>query len=236
MKLLSDEKQHTRIGAIYSLEGLARLDSSRRGSDGVLTRQIAETLASFIRNSRPKDYPGALPDGATWENDRRPQSKAEADVEAAVLVLVRVFPFERRCDVVDGRMLNLRGAVLNGIEFPESADLRRINFMSGSLRDCHLGTCDFSEAWLVRVDLTNAQMWGANLTRTLLNFADLTNAEVSEATFNETILTGTRMEDLYEEDSLIQEQLSHIRWNRQHPPKLPTHLKAPTDSHNLMPE
>lgn len=96
IQLLSDNRQQTRMGAIFILEGLLKLDQARLQKDRMLTRQVAETLAAFIRNAKPRGYPDDPPEGAEWETGKRPRNPAEPDVEAAFMVLARSYHASNR--------------------------------------------------------------------------------------------------------------------------------------------
>jgi uncharacterized protein YjbI with pentapeptide repeats len=161
----------SRLGAIYALERLAR-DSSRDQPT------IIETLAAFIRTSRPTSTPSELllicP----------PPQPLASDTQAAFAVLAR-----RDHTYDNNTRIDLTNTCLNGISL-DGADLSSANLIGANLigtgmfganlRDADLSMADLSNANLSYINLQRADLSGANLSSANLQYADLSNANLSD--------------------------------------------------------
>ncbi|MEM6537500.1 MAG: pentapeptide repeat-containing protein [Pseudomonadota bacterium] len=91
---------------------------------------------------------------------------------AAILVIVRSFPVQRRPAITISGGVNLRGAFLRGLRLPLGSDLSSFDLTGSNLREAKLRECtfsnsildgvDFSDAELVRSDFSNASAVNAN--------------------------------------------------------------------------
>ena len=173
-----------RIGAIYSLERLAK-DSERDYGP------IIETLAAYIREHcrDPKSF-----DEEDWSGDELKQERQEwieslrenppagrSDVAAALTVLSRrdknrnwtsTSEDETQPDFTGA---NFQGVTLSGANL-SSAVLRGVDLSGADLEEA-----DLSGASLWEANLSGASLWEANLSGANLLIADLSDARLSGA-------------------------------------------------------
>ncbi|HYX13922.1 MAG TPA: pentapeptide repeat-containing protein [Nostoc sp.] len=185
---LGNEKIETRLGAIYTLERIAK-DSK----DDHWT--IMEVLTAFVRENAPlndffeknTENTDSLIIVNTW-NYQKPKEIEEklnlqTDIQAALTVIGRRKsendPENQRLDL---RNINIRGAVLF------KANLQNANLMRANLQGAIL-----SEAKLQGVILTLANLQGAKLPKANLEDADLSEANLQEAILSEANLQGAKL-------------------------------------------
>jgi hypothetical protein len=157
-----DDKIDVRIGAIYSLEQIAR-DSPEE-----LHGPVMETLTAFLRGysntQEQKPLPGdeeAAPPAGTAAPDRTVQLRA--DFQAIVTVLRRR-DSRRDTQPLDLTGADLRGAILRGAHL-EEADLSEAHLEGADLRGAHLEGAGLREAHLEEADLTEAHLGGLSSSR-----------------------------------------------------------------------
>jgi hypothetical protein len=167
---LGSNNIHIRLGAIYSLERIAK-DSPRDHWT------VMEVLTAYVRNKSP------LPKGwlDTSVEKRKPLPEVETDVQSALTVIGRR---ERKNDPEDKRLdltnSNLRNANLYGA-WLERANLERANLDGAWLKGANL-----DDAWLDGANLDGAWLDGANLERanlddTWLKGAKITSDQIKQA-------------------------------------------------------
>ena len=199
-----------RIGAIYSLERLAK-DSERDYGP------IIETLAAYIREHCPFNDDG-LSGNQTWqewiESLRENSPANRSDIAAALTVLSRREKNRNWTSTSEGETqpdftgANFRGATLwnksEGLA-REGTNLRLAllegaNLMEANLSGANLDSANLSGANLRGANLSGACLWGAklegvnlrgaNLSQADLRAAKLENADLGAKNLTGVILTG----------------------------------------------
>lgn len=162
-----------RVGGIFALERIA-LDSPRD------QRSIVEVLSAFMHTTSPRLDPGT------------PCPKAPADVEAAFVVVTR----REIRDSADRVVIDLRDTCLSGIR-AAGADLSGISFLGSDMHDADLPKAHGNLIGLSKVVLTNANLYGADLSGYLAGFvdADLTGARLADAKISPNELTRVKLVD-----------------------------------------
>ena len=227
---LGSEKIATRLGAIYSLESLAREELSRK-ADGYLVEQTLETLASFIREQSKTEIQSYDPDN----EEQLVGARVREDVEAAVSVLSRSYPNNRRPEILNSEGVNLEGAFLPNISLPEGADLRNFNMRNAVLVNAKLRQANLSSSILDSADLRYARLEFADMSDSFfrraqlqsskLALANLSNSEFFQANFDGSDLSqadvsSAIMSDVY---GLTEEKIENLQWREGQRPIL-THL------------
>ena len=188
---LGSDKIFVRIGAIYSLEAIARQSEREHW-------QIMELLTAYVReNARWKvelgtvqfeQYEGSLI--ARKDPDKNQTLKLAADIQAILRVLGRRSQaYEQGSDA----HLDLHATDLNG------ASIRLAHFEGTDFRDAHLDGADLCGSFLTGADFGNASLKKANLTeshleRTHLVEADLEGADLAWADLGEADLARARLQ------------------------------------------
>jgi hypothetical protein len=138
-----------RLGAIYSLEGLAN-------SSQTLYPAILQMLTAYVRENTPW-YPSF---GEYEPADPAVPAAPTTDIQAILDVLGRRVEYsvpEQNRVTLDLRMANLRGARLQWANL-QKADLQGTNLSGADLQEA-----DLQEANLTGTDLTKANLSSANL-------------------------------------------------------------------------
>ncbi|MEV6242642.1 pentapeptide repeat-containing protein [Lentzea sp. NPDC051838] len=162
-----------RLGAIYSLERLAR-DSPRDQAT------IVEVLSAFIRTN------AAAPTIASRDRSSCPDLPPHPDVHAALAVL------SRRDSGRDNRALvDLRGTCLRNA---------RITHLPSGGFGTNVYKAQFAGAYLDGADLSGAELWfvdlrGAHLDGAYLNGTKLGSADLFAAALTDTHLNGANLRD-----------------------------------------
>lgn len=161
-----------RIGAIYSLERIAR-DSPKDHWT------IMEVLTAFVRNKSP------LPKGYWRPGLEQELPEVTADMQSALTVIGRRRsendPLGQRLDL---RSTNLRGAWLVG------ANLRGADFLSATLFSANLEDANLEFANLNQSNLGRAGFSGANLRGASLIYANLIDGILFDANLTNANLEG----------------------------------------------
>jgi hypothetical protein len=183
-----------RLGAIYSLEGLAK-------SSQTLHPAILQMLTGYVRTNAPWPQPGGYLEEPSIGEDERADPAVPAappiDIQAILDVLGRreeatVRPKDRV--PLDLRRTDLRGADLQG-------DFRGVWLYKAELRGArlqlsNLQEADLQSANLQRADLRGADLQGANLYEANLQKANLQGANVTDKQLVNTMsLRGATMPD-----------------------------------------
>ena len=151
-QLGNEESITVRLGAIYSLERIAK-DSK----DDHWT--IMEVLTAFIREKS--------------NHNREKDSKIPEDIQAALTVIGRR---DEKNDP-ENRIIDLRGSNLNGANLSE-AKLDKVNFDNAELNKAKFIRANLNRANFLRANLNNANFLWANLDNANFVNTNLDNAVV----------------------------------------------------------
>ncbi len=198
---LGSKSEAVRLGAVYALEGLMRLDFGAPGRDGFIGRQIGETLAAFVRG-HPYELIETLDDDE--KSDPRRLPRLPTDLEAAIAVLTRSWPSRFRTSEEGERYVDLRGASLRGLLLPYGTDLSWFNLSGSDLSHADLSGANFTNADLAETDFSNATLSGSDLSMVQcacaifsgarLDYVQSLNGVFVEARFNGAHLAQTEWE------------------------------------------
>ncbi|NUN67092.1 pentapeptide repeat-containing protein (plasmid) [Pseudanabaena biceps] len=171
---LASTNLHTRLGAIYSLEGIAKDDEQYYWI-------VIEILSAFIRRETGVDL---LP------SQEKKTSKTAVDIQAALTVIIRR---ETKSKIEQTKEINLSGAILNEINLSE-ASLENINFSGANLNNINLSSAslknmDFSRAILNVVDLSKAKLVNVKFIEAELFETGFQGATIDNSNFNAAHLT-----------------------------------------------
>jgi uncharacterized protein YjbI with pentapeptide repeats len=173
---LGSKEQTIRLGGIYALERVARDSPGDRTT-------VEDVLAAFVR----ADIPRADKELKRLAADEtaRGEFAAPLDVVAAITVLSRRSETrrvsEKRGDERQEPRINLQGARLGAVNFPDYAVLRDVDLAGAYMRGATLYGADLTGARLHQTDLEGAQLVKAMLTRAHLVRANLTAADLTAA-------------------------------------------------------
>ncbi len=255
---LGSEKIEIRLGAIYTLEGLARQELDRN-ADGYLVEQTLETLAAFVREQSQslwrnyyRDNKDSIEKALEQLTKFVPQTntnppvkesirlviaqgqhveKAREDLAAAVNVIARTYPFEKRPDFKRYDGVDLRDSFLPFLSLPTDADLRRFNLngailVGASLRQVNLSRSVLNKTVLRNVDFRYADLTGATFNMARFHQTDFQNAELINCDFGVSYrslkiklsganISGANFAGIQKLDF---EQIDSAKWDRAHPP------------------
>jgi uncharacterized protein YjbI with pentapeptide repeats len=184
-----DDHLQARLGAIYSLERLAR-DSPRDQPT------IVEVLSAFVRSNASRSASAAA-SGCPYN--------VAHDIQTALTVLIRRDTVQDHGAYVDLRGTCLRRAILTswGLERPHitkkeavtvglaGVGLYGANFTGSDLTDAELTGLNLTGARFSDADLTNAELQFTNLAGASLYDANLAGADLMKATHDdETVVYG----------------------------------------------
>lgn len=175
---LGDPSLDVRLGGIYALERIARNSAADMGP-------IIEILGAFARGRSP--WPPRIPGQFTAQapiEDVPTLGIRAPDVQAAVTVLGRMVrsdqPWLRLAttDLRKSRMygLNMQYALLGG------SSLRMARLYDTNLMGADLGGTDLRDSYLMRADLSESILRGADLRGAQLDGAKLTGAKADSHT------------------------------------------------------
>ena len=188
---LASNSLHTRLGAIYSLEGIAKEDKQYYWI-------VIEILSAFIRREE---------DVNTLQSQEEKISKTAVDIQAALTVIIR-----RDIKLEIEPKINLSGAILNNVNLSgaklenidlSGAKLENINLSEAKLENINLSRAilnvvDLSKAKLVNVKFIEAELFetcfqGATIDNSNFNAAhltkvDLVSTKIKKTTFQQVIL------------------------------------------------
>ena len=258
VELLGHEEIAVRLGALYSLERLAKDSPSDQPT-------IIETIAAYVREQVPRNW-------TDWE-DKETEihwPKVREDIVAAISIISRR---DRAADGVDSIDLshtnlmglhlpgarleklnladtNLQDAYLGGADlqntFFGSADMQRATLVNANLKDADLEYCslryarlnqtNLQYAVLAGADLSNASLYDSNLkysnlTDAKLNGAYLVETNLQKAILRWAVLSGAKLDQARH---LTQKQLTDVRYSPDKPPDLPDGLTLPSEEKNLI--
>jgi uncharacterized protein YjbI with pentapeptide repeats len=216
---LGSEKVEVRLGAIYTLERIAK-DSK----DDHWT--IMEVLTAFVRENAP-----FIKEEEKAENIEQ-KLKVRTDIQAALTVIGR-----RNCKTEqENQRLDLNNIDIRGVDLTkanlERADLILSNLEGAILREASLpnayfntaklGYVVFSEADLQKVDLSGAELqqanfYRANLQRSFLQGANFYMANLCEANLQGANLKNAKNLDQYQINSAKGDRTTILPENLQRP-------------------
>ena len=169
---LGSKEPDVRIGAIYSLERLAK-DSPKDHWT------IMEVLTAFVRSRSP------------LSKDWKPGSKQElavvtTDVQATLTVLGRRdLQHDPEGQHLNLKRTNLKGINLNNTNLPGAyliaADLEGAYLIGTNFSGAGLSAADLSGANLIAADLEGAYLIGTNFSGAVFDFADIRGADLEGA-------------------------------------------------------
>jgi uncharacterized protein YjbI with pentapeptide repeats len=206
---LGSSSEDIRIGAIYTLEQIARDSVSDHPA-------VMEVLCSFVRRRT-----AGKPDEGTEPGEH---ISPEPDVQAALTIIAR------RDSAHDGRPIDLQGANLAGAHL-EGADLKSADLRFANLRKAHLQGANLHGAFLAKADLSYAYLHGAKMSRADLRWAIMIHTWANRTDFRNAIFWGAdlRNADLHQAD-LRKADLSSKEVTAVTPPGAEysmTHLQGP---------
>jgi hypothetical protein len=173
MEQLGSEKIEVKLGAIYTLEGIAEDSEKDQWT-------IMEILTAFVRKNAPIKEEYHLQD---QENIQK-LPKLGLDIQACLTIIgERKYPdpLYKRLDLTD---VNISKANLT------EANLKKANLIKVNLIGADLIGANLSGAYLIGANLSGANLFIANLTGADLSKANLTRASLRQANFTEADLTG----------------------------------------------
>ncbi|MEH2240587.1 pentapeptide repeat-containing protein [Nostoc sp.] len=182
---LGNKKIETRLGAIYTLERIAKDSKDDRWT-------IMEVLTAFVRENAPlkKDeekVENAKPLINYWMNSKKPEEieqkpKLQTDIQAALTVIGRRNKNDQQNQRLDLSNINIRGAKLR------EGNLQKADFSKGNLQKADFSKANLQEATLIEANLQGAILRGANLQGAILIEANLQGAILIEANLQKAIL------------------------------------------------
>ncbi|QSJ18398.1 pentapeptide repeat-containing protein [Nostoc sp. UHCC 0702] len=216
---LGSEKIEVRLGAIYTLERIAK-DSSKDHWT------IMEVLTAFVRENAP------LMSEEEKTDDTNEEPKLRTDIQAALTVIGRrnteIEQANQRLDLhnIDIRRADLREANLQGANLYQAnlqgailtrANLQKADLMRANLQGAYLMGANPQGASLYQANLQGAYLMGANPQGANLYQANLQGADLYQAN-----LQGV---DLSEAENLEQQQINSAKGDRT--TILPENLQRP---------
>ncbi|WP_417485244.1 pentapeptide repeat-containing protein [Maricaulis salignorans] len=200
---LGSEVISIRLGAIYALERLMKAAFMGTNDDGLFGQQIGETLAAFTRERSIRE---SWPKPSTDTSDAAGAPAASShrlaiDLEAAVTVLARSWPFESRPRTQVHVGIDLSHSNLKGLRLPDGADLRRFalqfanlegaTLVSASLNEANLSSAVLKDSMLYSCEFTEAVLRDCNFSNSTILFSNFTHADLSESNFSNANLNSS---------------------------------------------
>jgi uncharacterized protein YjbI with pentapeptide repeats len=168
---LGEESITIRLGAIYSLERIAKNSKYDHWT-------IMEVLTAFIREKS--------------NDNREPESKILQDIQAALTVIGR----RNTENDLENERIDLRGANLNGANLSQ-AKLDRANFKKAELNGADMSKAKLNGAILVEAKLSKAKLWATELNKADLSNAELMESELTSTQLQEAILIKANLENAH---------------------------------------
>jgi uncharacterized protein YjbI with pentapeptide repeats len=224
---LSDAKLSVRLGAIYTLERIARVSPSDHWP-------IMELLSAYIREQAPSVQQSGSSSNQSLAVS--PSSDVATDVQAILTVLGRRKIEERELGALDLAHTNLNQAMLSRARFSAAnftqallvgseiidtnfvganlsqANLAQANLTGANLRDAVLFEANFAGANLREADFSNALIFRANLSTAFAGSANFSNSNLRETNLRDAVLinanlTATRLCQADLRDTLLSESI-----------------------------
>lgn len=217
---LGSEKLQVRLGGIYTLERLYKLQhiynlenpQDDRFVDDYWT--IMETLTAFIRESVNKTRTSPSDETPGAEISRAEHPPLPTDIIAALSVVGRRPEWTAETEYRYSLSLNFAGLDFSGICLREF-NLHKVNFRGANLTRADLQISDLTAACFDFANLTEGYLGGTDLSSAGLYMADLTNAHLNSANFSNAKLFGANLfhADLFDAD-LTHANLAQANLNR----------------------
>ncbi|WP_375500350.1 pentapeptide repeat-containing protein [uncultured Nostoc sp.] len=182
---LGNEKIEVRLGAIYTLERIAK-DSK----DDHWT--IMEVLTAFVRENAPvkKDKKKAEKAKLLIKSEEIEQKpKLKTDIQAALIVIGR----RKSENDLENKRLDLRNIDIRGADLTE-ANLKKALFRGANLENVFLDKAELQEAIFIETNMTMADLRGAKLQEANLMQAKLQGAIFLHANLYKAELSATSLE------------------------------------------
>ncbi|MEH2118391.1 pentapeptide repeat-containing protein [Nostoc sp.] len=182
---LGNEKIETRLGAIYTLERIAKDSKDYHWT-------IMEVLTAFVRENAPlkkeeEKAEKAKPLIKSEEIEQKP--KLKTDIQAALTVIGRRKPEnDPKNQWLDLRNIDIRGADLTKVE------MQGVNLMEANLQWAVFEEAKLQGAFLSGANLRRADLWEANLQKAVFNRANLQKAYLMEANLEEACFEEANLE------------------------------------------
>lgn len=193
---LGSNKAETRLGAIYTLEQIAKDVPAKQWT-------IVEILAAFIRENAP------VFNSNSDEEIEEEVSPLATDIQAALTAIARrdvsKEPEKQKldlryinisnCDLTEGNLegADFTGADLRGVIF-YGAKLKAVDFSGVNLQEAVMYEADLHEALFYEANLQMAILRKANLTNAVFYGADLQSATLYDANLSEAIFYQAKLQ------------------------------------------
>ncbi|MEH2212897.1 MAG: pentapeptide repeat-containing protein [Nostoc sp.] len=192
---LGNEKIETRLGAIYTLERIAKDSKDDRWT-------IMEVLTAFVRGNAPlKKYEekaeNAKPLINYWMNAKKSEeieqkSKLQTDIQAALTVIGR----RKSENDLENQRLNLSNIDIKGADL-RKADLQKADLSEANLQRVVLRGSNLQRAVLRKTNLQRAYLNQANLQESVLRAGNLQGAHLNEANLQGAYLCEANLQGAY---------------------------------------
>jgi uncharacterized protein YjbI with pentapeptide repeats len=193
---LGSEKIEIRLGAIYTLERIAKYSSKDHWT-------IMEILTAFVRENAPLNQENQKNEKSLiillniYNNYEIKQNKnIPTDIQAALTVIARRDSTKEeenqklKLSNINIAKANLKEANLQGA-YLYNANLQEANLKEANLKEANLMEANLMEANLERVNLYNANLYNANLYNANLYNANLCDANILGANLQKANLMET---------------------------------------------
>ena len=201
---LGDKSPSVRLGGIYALDRLARLNETYLAS-------IVEILCAHLRETAQQDRDeekDKKKDGEAGEKKyaEEHKDKPSNEIQSLLEVLSELNRFSEE-KKKDGRSspvhLNLSGAYLVGANL-ETACLNRADLSRTNMREAYLLRAQLQEARLWRAQMQEADLAWAHMQKAVLNRAHMQGAVLNKAQMQGAYLYGAQMQGVNLEEVQMQ--------------------------------
>ncbi|OYQ65500.1 hypothetical protein B9G53_07135 [Pseudanabaena sp. SR411] len=169
---LASNSLHTRLGAIYSLEGIAKEDKQYYWI-------VIEILSAFIRREE---------DVNILKSQEEKISKTPEDIQAALTVIIR----RDMQSEIEQKTINLSGAILNDVDLSgkrlENINLSRSVLHKVEFFGAKLVNVKFIEAELFNTSFQKATIDDSSFKAAHLTLVSFVSTRVNKTTFEQSIL------------------------------------------------
>jgi hypothetical protein len=201
-ELLDSQSLEKRLGGLYSVEQIMQDSSHDHG-------KCITLLSSFVRTRRVAADWFDRPDWIEMHTEPRELKELPVDIAAAMSILAGRpnRPEPGRCDL---RGVDLRSLSVRRYDFPDAPSLRSMFLTRADLANADLRGADLSRTIATGIRLANAWLENSDLTATVLARADLRGADLRGASLVRTQLGGASLDGA---QGLEPEQLASARIN-----------------------
>jgi Pentapeptide repeats (8 copies) len=195
VKLLAEDGAEARLGALYALEDLVRVEPDEYC-------KVAETICGFLRERcRMPAYEGRPP----------------TDIQAAFTIICRLTP-----EGYSGRSpVELTGLIMPGLDATNArlaganlagSDLNNCSFEGADLTGAILPCANFQKSVLSKCRLRGANLRGARLRYAKLDGADLTATSLEQADLEETDRAGAEfLGSIYDKNTKLPPDMDPVK-------------------------